>query len=271
MGQSVRALERGVKLLQALTELGSATPHQLACATGVPRPTVYRLLLTLETSGLVVRRLSDDRFQLAIGARMIGDGYRHTDWAIEMAAPIVAALSREIVWPCDIATLDHDALVVRETTHASSPLSVDRGILGRRVPLLHSAMGAAYLAFCPDREREDILALLARSDDPINATARHRTTVDRLIQNTRAQGFGARVGGAWPHSACVALPVTWNDQVLCVVNLVWIASALTLSEVKARYLTRLKDAVGAIESALARTTRDGPARVKPQHLDRLSA
>lgn len=49
----VRALERGLELIVALSELGWATPGELAKYTGIHRTTIYRLLSTLELSGYV--------------------------------------------------------------------------------------------------------------------------------------------------------------------------------------------------------------------------
>ena len=79
---------------------------------------------------------------------------------------MLADLGRQIVWPTDIATFDRDAMVVRDTTHMSSPLSINREKAGFRPPVLHSSLGHAYLAFCPDAEREMILRNIAASDRP---------------------------------------------------------------------------------------------------------
>lgn len=57
---------------------------------------------------------------------------------------------------------------VRETTRASSTLTIDRGGVGNRLPVLRAATERAYLAFCGADERAQIAcstmsALSARS------------------------------------------------------------------------------------------------------------
>ena len=65
-------------------------------------------------------------------------------------------LCREIVWPVSIATLSGQAMVLRETTDHRSPLAVERHSAGLRVPLLGSAAGRVYLAFCSAAQRETL-------------------------------------------------------------------------------------------------------------------
>ena len=59
----VRALKRGLEILDALAQLGPSTPALLSAHTGVDRTTVYRLLATLEDSGFVDGR-EDGSFAL---------------------------------------------------------------------------------------------------------------------------------------------------------------------------------------------------------------
>ena len=57
-------------------------------------------------------------------------------------------------------------MLIRETTHAASTLSIDYGMVGRRLPILRTAAGRVYLAFCPDNERRAILDMLNHSAAP---------------------------------------------------------------------------------------------------------
>jgi IclR family mhp operon transcriptional activator len=58
---SVRALVRGLKILRYLNSRGSARPAEVASALDIPRPTVYRLLQTMEEAGYVLFSASDSR------------------------------------------------------------------------------------------------------------------------------------------------------------------------------------------------------------------
>ncbi|CSP35643.1 hypothetical protein EKD62_17175 [Shigella sonnei] len=52
-------------------------------------------------------------------------------------------------------------MVVRETTHRFSRLSFHRAMVGRRLPLLKTASGLTWLAFCPEQERKELIEMLA--------------------------------------------------------------------------------------------------------------
>jgi IclR family mhp operon transcriptional activator len=60
----VRSLVRGLEILKALNKAGSARPGLLARRVGLARPTVYRLLETLEEGGFVAKSASDERYRI---------------------------------------------------------------------------------------------------------------------------------------------------------------------------------------------------------------
>ena len=62
-------------------------------------------------------------------------------------------------------------------------------------------MGRAYLAYCPEKERERILALLRKSGKTEDGLAGDLKRLDRILAETRMKGYGIRdqsfVGGAY--------------------------------------------------------------------------
>ena len=153
----VRAFKRGLDILQEVNRSGGIRAGEIAWRLDLPRPTVYRLLETLEELGYVARSASDNRFRVTRRASSLGDGYDPGVVICQAAAPFIADLSKRLIWPVDLSTYENAAMVVQETTHQRSPLSIDRGMIGRRVPMLRTATGRAYLAHCPDRERDVII------------------------------------------------------------------------------------------------------------------
>src|SRR5689334_21922783 len=148
-------------------------------------------------------------------------------------------------------------MVIHETTHRIAPLSIDRNMVGQELPILGSASGLAYIAFEPKKERDTLLALLARSSDPDHAVARDTAGVSRLIAATRRRGYGLRQGGGiWPHTGSLALPVRVRSRVLGCINTVWMARVISAKEGVARCLEPLHEARQLIEQRLAEA-RDG--------------
>jgi IclR family mhp operon transcriptional activator len=256
----VRGLMRGLAILRALNERNYASALQLSRATGLPRPTVYRLLETLIAAGYVAQGPRPDVYRLTIAVRALSDGFDDEAWMTGIAAPILAELGQSIVWPTDIATFDRDAMVVRETTHASSPLSINREKAGFRVPVLLSSLGLVYLAHVREAERETILRTLAAADRPDAALARNRRAVNALIAEVRRRGYGFREGGISPKTGSIAVPVMWRGRPIACINIHYILSAMTMEQVVAQYLAPMRAAAAKIEKALAQ--QGGPDGVE---------
>lgn len=66
MGGSVtiRSLERGLKVLRALQDRPITSLHDIYRQTGISKPSLLRILQTLEQSGLVSRRLADGYYRI---------------------------------------------------------------------------------------------------------------------------------------------------------------------------------------------------------------
>ncbi|HPG02750.1 MAG: DNA-binding transcriptional regulator [Rhodoblastus sp.] len=252
-GEGVRALERGLDILRAVNASGGIRAGALAAQIGIPRPTVYRLLETLEELGYVERGASNDLFRVTRRALSLGDGYDASILVAQGAGPILLELGKRFVWPFDLSVYEGAAMVIQETTHALSPLSIDRGMIGRRLPMLRTSAGRAYLAFCGDQERSVILRHLARLDEPEDRPFLERRALDRMIAETRARGHATRDGGEFnAKTASLAAPVLRDDIVLGCISVIWIRTAMSVEEARAQFVGPLRQAAQAILERSAR-------------------
>jgi IclR family mhp operon transcriptional activator len=251
--KTVRSLSRGLAILNELNRIdGGASTTHLAALTSLPRPTVRRLLETLQEEGYVRRSDSDDSFRLVMKVRELSEGFRDEQWISGAAAPLLADLLQKVVWPTDLCTFDVDAMVVRETTHRFSRLSFHRSMVGRRLPMLQTATGLAYLAFCSDAERDQILALLARREGPAHNLARDPEAIDNLLRKIRHQGYGVNFMAVEheERSAAIAIPIRAGDRLIGCLNLVYVAKAMSIELAVSRYLSALQDTAMQIEKKL---------------------
>jgi IclR family mhp operon transcriptional activator len=247
--KSVRALARGLTVLASLNRHGEASALELARETKLPRPTVYRVLQTLIEEGYVGRTVNDERFHLRMKVRGLSSGFEDAQWIAEVATPALVALTAKIFWPCDVSTPEGLKLIVRDTTHRVAPLSIERNVVGREMPMLRCAAGLAYIAFVSPQERAMLLALLTQTGD---VTARDPALVQRLIADTQDQGYGLRQGGpVWPRSGAVALPIRHEGRVLGCINAVWMARVISAREGLDLCLEPLRETQALIESKLA--------------------
>lgn len=257
----IRAFARGLDLLAALNRHGAATALTLARETGIPRPTVYRLIETLEQEGYLARSPSDGRWVLRLKVRGLSDGFADEEWISVIAAPALYRLTERIGWPCDLCTMEGTAMVIRETTHRVARFSIDRGMIGRALPVLQSSVGLAWLAFSRPAERQTLLGLLAASDRPEDLAARRGGTLARHLALIRRRGYALRAGGTppWPHTGSIALPVLRQGTVLGCVNAVWMARAVSTEAGIRLCLEPLRGLVQDIEAALAGAYTNGPS------------
>lgn len=252
--KQVFGLKKGLAVLRALNNHNDATVVEISGLTGLPRPTLYRLLATLQEDGYVDRGPNGNTFRLTIAVRGLAWGYSDEAWVGEIAAPVLNELRREIVWPSDIATYERGAMLIRETTNTTSPLAMLPGRAGHRPPVLTSSLGRAYLSFCDKLERDSILAVLSARGHRERRAARDLAAVNRMVQETRARGYAIREGGRAPGTTSIAVPVMNKDKILAAINIICIASAIGLDDIVVRYLGPMQKAARQIERALRNFT-----------------
>lgn len=251
----VQGLSRGLAILHALSHSakGWATVAELSTKTRLHRTTVRRMLETLQSEGYVRRSTSDDSYRLSFKIRELSDGFTDSEWISEVANPILGELLQKLIWPSDLCTLDGDCMIVRETTHRFSPLSFHRAMIRQRMPILFTSAGRAYLAFCSDEERKNILQLLRSGQDEQAALARYPALVEQMLDKVRQQGYGYNEG-EWSEQskiAALALPVRHAERIIGCINVVFLKRALTLQEASEKFLPVMRDAVHKIEQQLA--------------------
>lgn len=255
----VRGLARGLAVLEALNHSpeGCATPAELAAITGLHRTTVRRLLETLVAEGYVLRSPSHqaDTYLLSIRVRQLSDGFTDDDLVAALAPPVLLDLVRHVVWPSDLATPDGPGMLIRETTHRFSPLSFHSAMAGVRLPLLTTAAGRVYLAFCAESERDAMLAMLRKGvgGEQQQRLAHDASYIRNLVARVRERGYALNQGDMDDarKTGAIAVPV-WEDQrLVAAINIVYLERAVSADDAVARYLPHLLDAARQLEKRLA--------------------
>ena len=242
--REVRGLVRGLAVLRAMNAMagGLGGVVEIARATGLHRTTVKRLLETLRAEGVVDHRDDGSVYALTYEVRRLSEGYVGSDWIDRVAAPLMAAHLQALSWPSDLATPDSGFMVVRESTHRRSLLSHHRSTIGIRIPMLVSSPGRAWLAHCSDEEREFTLGLLRARDDEAGVLARDTRRVNRVLAETRRRGYGLNQGEWASESAvtAIAFPIFDGPRALAAINLVLMRDAVSLADIRRRYVPLLR-------------------------------
>ena len=268
----IKGLERGLQVLRVLQSSPIASLHDIFLATRISKPSLLRILNTLEHAGLVSRRLADGHYRMSAFSHMARRGDRY-DRVVEAAAPVLGRLCHKVRWPSDLMVPAGDHMERRETSQATSPFFVhptQRTRVGQPIGWLLTGVGRAYLAFCPAREREAILQRLRKSEKPDDRIARDARRFERILGEIRQTGYATRdpafVGGYHgdpPYDdglAAIAVPLMDRTRVHGSINIVWIKTAFTVEDFAAQYLTDLQAAAAEIVENLQRPMRGRPAR-----------
>jgi IclR family mhp operon transcriptional activator len=191
--KSISALARGLEVLQILQSSGALTLADLHRLTGIPKASLLRILKTLMEGGFIWQRMVDAAWMPSFSlAEQAGRMDREIQ-LVEVASPVLAALTAEIEWPSVLAVPRLTHMAVLETNAARAYFDqIALGPLGFEVNMLRSASGRAFIAFCETPLREAILKALQRSDRPGDRMARSPDHVAQILAETRAQGFGLR-------------------------------------------------------------------------------
>jgi len=247
--KGVKSAERLLVLIETLNHLKGAKVSELAKTTGFSRPAVYRLLNALESFGYVRQQKSDDCFYLTHLVRRLSDGFGEEDWVQSIAAPVLQKAVEEIMWPVDLITFLNDAMYIRETTRSYSPFTIDLVSVGERLPMLVTSVGRAYLSFCPEAERLEILESLKRSENEFDKLVHNKDYVQNLIKTTVERGYGIRDDRyVWKRkTSSIAVPIMKGPRVVATLAITFIASAVTAEEIAERHLEALRSAVHKIE------------------------
>ncbi|HEY4370433.1 MAG TPA: DNA-binding transcriptional regulator [Burkholderiales bacterium] len=253
----VRAVERAIDVLQCLNRQPISTLDLLHKQTDLPKPTLVRLLQTFVAKGLVTHAPQSGAYYLTSVVHSLSSGYHSEPRVIEAAAPIADALTAQLKWPVAVAVFDTDAVVVRYSTIAQSPLSLLHSSLNMRLSLVSRALGRAYLAFCPEDEQDIILDLLKRSGDPEDQAAGSRPAVKSMLQETRQRGYSMRNPAVRPVSNTLAVPIFEHGHVVASLGLTWFSSAIAPKDAEKAFYPVLRVASDKIELRLAGLAQAG--------------
>jgi IclR family mhp operon transcriptional activator len=255
--KSIRALERGIDVLQCIRLSRGMSLHELHQQTGLSKATLLRIIVTLSSRGLVWQRIGDGAY-LPGTIAAVSDGAELHERLAEIASPYMVELSRKALWPSVLAAPRLDHVEIVETNGPVVRLdSAVLGPVGFKLSYIHTATGRAYLAACAPDERRAIIDRLR----PKGATAEAEVLLEEILALTRRQGYAARDPvHPWPDRSkiltmrdgrrSIAVPVMAQGQAVASLNLTWPARRTTIDDITARHLGTLQATAREIGHAL---------------------
>jgi DNA-binding IclR family transcriptional regulator len=196
--KNVRAVERAVDILECfMSEKPWMSVLDIQRKVPLSRPTLYRLLQTLITKGLVRAEGDPQRFALDFGIGRLAHNWIAGIDAVALARPILEELRN--------ATGETAALSLRRgdlrqcVAEVVSPhvLAISRG-LGETDHLWRGASGKAILAFLDEKEIAEVMRALPKT---IN-----KTTLAADLSHARRDGYFVSRGEVFVGALAIAAP-----------------------------------------------------------------
>ncbi|MDM0113606.1 helix-turn-helix domain-containing protein [Variovorax sp. J22R133] len=199
------ALARGVSILQAFTiERPTMTTRELMVATGLPKPTLFRLATTLCEAGLLRYEESDGRFMPAPGLARLAAPLLARISIRQLAFGPMQALAERLCAQVSLALGLGLDLVFIELAQSRDCVTV-RPAMGSHISLSRTASGRAYLAALPPQQLEQYMEEV-RTKSPAGADV-----LAERMQETRRdlaeRGFCVSHGDLHRQLEAVAVPL----------------------------------------------------------------
>ncbi len=181
----VQSVDRAFELLELVADAGGdATLSQLAEASGLPQPTIHRLLRTL-ISGGYIRQQPSRRYSL--GPRLIRLGETAGRVLGASARPHLTRLRDLTGETSNMAVLDGDQVVYVAQVPSPHAMRMFTEV-GQRVDLHCTAVGKAVLATLPPAEAERIMSRITMSPRTIHTITDPAVMLEE-VDRIREQGY----------------------------------------------------------------------------------
>ncbi|AXK31366.1 IclR family transcriptional regulator [Streptomyces armeniacus] len=247
----LQSLARGLAVLRALgTRRGGCTLSEAAKATGLPRATARRALLSLVHLGYVeYAEAAGRRFRML--PRVLELGYAHLSGLgfTDLAEPHLRRLAAEAGESASMAVLDGPDIryVARVPTYRIMTVNIT---VGTRFPAYATSMGRVLLAGLPAAERTELLARteLRRFT---SRTVTGPAELERILADTEEAGYALVDGELEEGLRSLAVPVRdAAGHVVAAVNVPTHAGRHSADETRAALLPALRAAQAGMEADL---------------------
>ena len=202
----VPALERGLKLLGEFSRgnrrLG---PPELARRLGLPRSTVFRLLITLESMGFIERVEGRGEYRLGMAVLRLGFEYLASLELTELGQPLIERLCEEVRYPCNLVVRDGRSIVYVAKVTPPTPLTTSVRV-GTRLPAHATVLGRILLE---DLNLAELRQLYPEEHLEVFSANTPKTVIELfdMVESDRQRGYVLGEGFFEASISTIAAPV----------------------------------------------------------------
>lgn len=154
----IQSLKRAVSILKTFTiddaEIGVG---DLSRRLQLPKSTVFRLLSTMESEGLIRQNPDTRKYRLGLELLSLAGNIRVHSELQNLARPYLRRLSNTLNETVNLSILDRNFTVNIEQFVSAERLVMRVGWVGRQMPIHAVSAGKVIVAYLPDEEQADYL------------------------------------------------------------------------------------------------------------------
>jgi len=253
----VRSVERAIDILQSLGEArGPMSVGELQKVTGLSRPTLYRILQTLQKRDLILGAGEPLKFQLHYGVFRLGSAWSQSVDITAFGRPLLEelrdALGETAALFVPVAP-DRRICVLESVSNQTLTFSLGVGDIQS---LTVGAAGKVLLAFLPDDEVEAALKGVRNAET--------RGTIEKQLALARSQRGLVISGDVMADGFGVAAPVFGANGKVCGSLALLGPNSRMKTTAAQRYLTEVKRSADKLSTLLGYTPAPTPARTHRQ-------
>jgi len=172
-----RALGRGLRVLQVINHNRSIGMMEIAKQCDLPYSTTYRIVETLIEEQMIEREPTRKHYRPTLLVKTLSVGYQDDDTLARVSRPYIINLTRELRWPISVCTRVGMRMMIRESTHAIAPFTLNVYHPGYTIPLLGSSSGKVHVAFSDEEQQNSVFDHVRRTN---------QSTAGQMVANLRA-------------------------------------------------------------------------------------
>jgi DNA-binding IclR family transcriptional regulator len=201
----IRALDRGLDILEAFS-LGEPelSIGDISQRTGLPKPTIVRLLSVLTDRSYVERVPGADRFRLGVRTLEVGSVYLQSTSLEAEARPIMKRLAEETGQTANLGILDNNQVVHIEVVAPDRPVRFWASI-GKREDAFVSGLGKVLLTGLSEQARSAYLQQPRQAMTP--NTIVDRDALQAELERTAERGYAIDNEESNLGVVCIAAPI----------------------------------------------------------------
>ncbi len=224
----VEAIQRALQVLRSVNRFRIATVNDIFSETGIPKPTIVRILETLIFEKYIARDNLCGGYRVTATAAELWSGYSGISLIIDVARPLAIALTEKTQWPAGSASSTTIQSRYSSRLRRCAPKPTRCRWAGGLTSFTRR-WAAPISPFCSDSERE---RLFKQRIDRRLSNLDDEKKIRLLLPQIRQDRFATRADNRGVETLSIATPIFSGEELLAVTNLSYYKSAVSASDVR---------------------------------------